>query len=85
MEEMNKESKKKLEETMDNAEAEYKKALDEIPSSWGLVGMQVRLFNIYSSYREMVPAFKFTMESHLGNIIFLEGPLWERICSLWIG
>ena len=49
MEEMNKESKKKLEETMDNAEAEYKKALDEIPSSWGLVGMQVRYLVSFTS------------------------------------
>ena len=40
-EEQNQENKKKLEEAMDKAEEAYYKALDEIPSAWGLVGMQV--------------------------------------------
>ena len=42
-EKLNKENKQKLEEAMDKAEEEYYKALNEIPSAWGLVGMQVTI------------------------------------------
>ena len=40
---MNDKIRLKLEEAMNRAEDDYRKALDEMPSAWNLIGMQVWL------------------------------------------